>query len=262
MKVLLALDGSPHSHAALTEFATRPWPDDTEVQILKVVHAPIPLLFEPTLVVAAAHMEEILELRGEAPALLKAASDLIRDAAPGRRVTTKIVEGIPKDAIVQEAEEWDADLIVLGSHGYGRFRQTVLGSVASAVVAKAPCSVQVVRAKHLPHETERDASVPGVEDSNDPGSLSESMPPSRGRSGRSFPQLRIRLKIEKSGLALLSEGLTTELAPDLWVRIADKRAGRHSDLRPKGHDSALEPIPVANELRSYPGGHWRGRRPG
>ena len=162
MKVLLAIDGSPHSHAALTEFATRPWPDDTEVQILTVVHAPIPLLFEPTLVVAAAHMEEILELRREAPALLKAASDLIRDAAPGRRVTTKIVEGIPKDAIVQEAEDWGADLIVMGSHGYGRFRRMVLGSVAGAVVAGAPCSVQVVRAKHLLHETAEADEVAGA----------------------------------------------------------------------------------------------------
>jgi nucleotide-binding universal stress UspA family protein len=38
---------------------------------------------------------------------------------------------------------------VLGSHGYGRARRVVLGSVAAAVVANAPCSVQVVRAKHL-----------------------------------------------------------------------------------------------------------------
>jgi nucleotide-binding universal stress UspA family protein len=154
MKALLAIDGSPHSHAALTECATRPWPNGTEVQILTVIHPTMPLFLEPTLVFAAAHMEQTLELRSQAPALVKAASDLIRDAAPNVSVTTKIVEGIPKEAIVQEAEDWGADLIVLGSHGYGRLRRTVLGSVAGAVVAKAPCSVQVVRAKHLLHETE------------------------------------------------------------------------------------------------------------
>jgi nucleotide-binding universal stress UspA family protein len=119
-----------------------------------VLHAPIPLLFEPTLMMAAAHMEEILELRRQAPALVKAGSDRIRHAAPGVSVTTKIVQGLPKEAIVQEAEDWGADLIVLGSHGYGRLRRTVLGSVAGAVVAKAPCSVQVVRAKHLLHTIE------------------------------------------------------------------------------------------------------------
>ena len=76
--------------------------------------------------------------------------------------TTKIVEGIPKDAIVQEAAEWGADLIVMGSHGYGRFRRMVLGSVAGAVVAGAPCSVQVVRAKHLLHETAEADEVAGA----------------------------------------------------------------------------------------------------
>jgi nucleotide-binding universal stress UspA family protein len=58
---------------------------------------------------------------------------------------TKILEGNAKEVIVEEAREWRADLIVVGSHGYGRLRRMVLGSVAGAVVANAPCSVQVVR---------------------------------------------------------------------------------------------------------------------
>jgi nucleotide-binding universal stress UspA family protein len=94
-------------------------------------------------------MEQTLELRRDAPGLVEAASKMIRDADPGISVATKIIEGIPEDAIVEEARSWGADLIVLGSHGYGRMRRVVLGSVAGAVVAKAPCSVQVVRAKHL-----------------------------------------------------------------------------------------------------------------
>ena len=154
MKVILALDGSPHSHEALVEFARQPWPDDTEVQILTVIHPSIPLVMEPTLVVAAAHVQQAGELRDQAPALVEAASTLIRDAAPAIAVTTNIVEGVPADMIVQEAHDWAADLIVLGSHGYGRMRRMVLGSVASAVVAKAPCSVQVVRAKHLLNDSQ------------------------------------------------------------------------------------------------------------
>ena len=154
MKVLLAVDGSPHSHAALVQFAKQPWPKGTEVQILTVIHPSIPLLIELTLVIAAAHVEEAEELREQAPALVEAASRLIRDAAPAVTVTTKILEGVPKDMIVREANDWGADLIVLGSHGYGRVRRMALGSVASAVVAKAPCSVQVIRAKHLLYNTE------------------------------------------------------------------------------------------------------------
>jgi nucleotide-binding universal stress UspA family protein len=154
MKVILAIDGSPHSHAALVEFARQPWPNGTEVQILTVIHPSFPLVMDPLFLGVSAHAQQVGELRHQAPALVEAASAVIRDAAPAVTVTTKIVEGVPKDMIVQEARDWGADLIVLGSHGYGRMRRMVLGSVASAVVAKAPCSVQVVRAKHLLHNAE------------------------------------------------------------------------------------------------------------
>ena len=59
----------------------------------------------------------------------------------------KVLDGVPKDVIVQEARDWGADLIVLGCHGYGPVRRAVLGSVVTAVVTDAPCSVEVVRAK-------------------------------------------------------------------------------------------------------------------
>jgi nucleotide-binding universal stress UspA family protein len=149
MKVLLAIDGSAHSHAALVEFAKQPWPNGTEAEILTVIHPSFPLVMDPLFIGASAHVQQAEELRSQAPGLMEAASTLIRDAAPAIIVTTKIVEGVPKDMIVQEATDWDADLIVLGSHGYSPMRRLILGSVASVVVAKAPCSVQVVRAKHL-----------------------------------------------------------------------------------------------------------------
>jgi nucleotide-binding universal stress UspA family protein len=102
----------------------------------------------------SAHVQQVQEQWNHAPTLVEAASRLIRATAPAIVVTTKIVEGVPQDMIVEEASDWNADLIVLGSHGYGRVRRMVLGSVASAVVAKAPCSVQVVRAKRLLHNSE------------------------------------------------------------------------------------------------------------
>ena len=58
---------------------------------------------------------------------------------PHLDVTTKVVEGVPKDVIVLEATEWHADRAMLGSHGYGKVGRAVLGSTA-AVAAEAPCS--------------------------------------------------------------------------------------------------------------------------
>ncbi len=48
---------------------------------------------------------------------------------------------------MDEAEQWDADLIVVESHGYGNVEKFVLGPVSQAVASHAPCSVEIVRQK-------------------------------------------------------------------------------------------------------------------
>ncbi len=149
MKVLLAIDGSPHSEAAVAEVARRPWPAGTEVQILTVIHPRGPLLPDPAFLMAAIHVEQLTELQDQAPILVRAAFEQLQREAPDLSVITKIVEGTPNDRIVHEAREWGADLVVVGSHGYGRVRSTVLGSVARGVVTDAPCSVLVARAKQV-----------------------------------------------------------------------------------------------------------------
>jgi nucleotide-binding universal stress UspA family protein len=147
MKVLLAIDGSPHSQAAIAAVTRRPWPKGTAVEILTVLHSPTAVMLDVVLGLPAVDAEQIDEQRYEASTLLDGVGKQIARAAPEVTVTTRILEGNPKDVIVEEARTWNADLIVLASHGYGRFRRMVLGSVASAVVANAPCSVQVAREK-------------------------------------------------------------------------------------------------------------------
>jgi len=58
---------------------------------------------------------------------------------------TAVREGDPRSAIVDEADEWGADLVVIGSHGRTGVTRWLLGSVAGAIVSHAPCSVEVVR---------------------------------------------------------------------------------------------------------------------
>jgi nucleotide-binding universal stress UspA family protein len=154
MKVLLAIDGSRHSDAALEEVARRPWPYGTVVEILTVIHSPVPVMIDPVLVLAAVHVEQLEAQRRQAAMLLTEGAERIDGGAKGVEVTTTILEGNPKDVIVEEARAWGADLIVVGSHGYGRLRRMVLGSVAGAVVAGAPCSVHVVRDRHAFDNTE------------------------------------------------------------------------------------------------------------
>jgi nucleotide-binding universal stress UspA family protein len=154
MKVLLAIDGSPHSDAAVAQVARRPWPPGTEVKILTVIHPTIPIFPDPAFALFAAHVEQAEELRRLAPMLMGTACEQIRRGAPNVTAILSVVDGVPKDMIVQEAREWGADLIVVGSHGYGSVRSMLLGSVARAVLTDAPCSVLVARAKRVAHAAE------------------------------------------------------------------------------------------------------------
>jgi nucleotide-binding universal stress UspA family protein len=142
MKILLAIDGSGPSHSAVEEVAQRSWPSPSTVRILAVIQPYTPPATE--IVLASATLEEIRQRQTqEAEQLTREAAERI--AAPGLSVETAVREGDPRTAIVDVADEWLADLIVLGSHGRTGLTRLVMGSVAQAVVAHAHCSVEVVK---------------------------------------------------------------------------------------------------------------------
>ena len=149
LKVLLAIDGSPTSLAAVGELTSCHLPRGSSITVLTVLHTAVPAIpdLPPWNVsILATHAELLRQQEQRAPALLEA---VVKHLRPGRRhldVTSKVVEGEPKDVILREAAEWGADRIVLGSHGYGKVRRAVLGSTAAGVAAEAPCSVYIVRA--------------------------------------------------------------------------------------------------------------------
>ena len=62
-------------------------------------------------------------------------------------LTALVIPGSAKSVILELAESWNADLILLGSHGYSTWERLLLGSVSQTVVSHAKCSVEVVRCK-------------------------------------------------------------------------------------------------------------------
>jgi nucleotide-binding universal stress UspA family protein len=146
MKILLAIDGSECSRAAVNEVARRPWPADSQVKVISIVEPPAPLVAEPYMGVGG-YFEEVEQLkRKEAGESVEQASAQL-SAAGGLQVSTEVLTGSPKRMIVEAAEAWGTDLIVIGSHGYQRWERMLLGSVSQAVAAHAECSVEIVRCK-------------------------------------------------------------------------------------------------------------------
>ena len=146
MKILLAIDGSVFSDAAVEEIAQKPWPAASEVKVISVVEPPLLPIFE-TWVPPDSYFDE-LETAAEnqaRAAVEKAAARLRKQQGNGLVVTTEIIAGHPKYTITDEAEAWGADLIVVGSHGYRGLTRLWLGSVSQAVASQAKCSVEIVR---------------------------------------------------------------------------------------------------------------------
>jgi nucleotide-binding universal stress UspA family protein len=142
MRILLAVDGSSPSQEAVDQLALRPWPTASSMRIISVVRPYIPSATE--FVPGALTTQEVRQqnMKYAEDIVLRALERLEKD---GLHVDTIVREGDPRTEIVDEATEWRADLIVVGSHGHTGLTRLLLGSVAQAVVAHAPCSVEVVR---------------------------------------------------------------------------------------------------------------------
>jgi nucleotide-binding universal stress UspA family protein len=146
MKILLAIDGSQCGDAALEEVLNRPWPPQSEVKIITAVETPIMIGvgLEPW---PANYYEELQKTALEAAKTVmdKALRKVNEASDKGLKISHEIIGGPPNQVIVEEAERWGAELIVMGSRGLGAWNRLLLGSVSSAVVHHAKCSVEVVR---------------------------------------------------------------------------------------------------------------------
>ncbi|HEY2970932.1 MAG TPA: universal stress protein [Pyrinomonadaceae bacterium] len=145
MKILLAVDGSEYSAAAIKEVAKRPWPPRSTVRVLSVVEPITPPAAELWYDGRGSLERATQEMRKRAIELTKMTATKLR--RNGLKIESSVREGHPRTAIVDEARKWRADLIVLGSHGHTGLKRLLLGSAALSVVSHAPCSVEVVRRK-------------------------------------------------------------------------------------------------------------------
>ena len=146
MKILLATDGSAHSKAAVKEVANRPFPPKTTVRIISVIDkSALTMHMEPMGSLREYYAEIDQKALKSAENATEYAAKILRQKNPTLTITTIVIEGSPKSVILKEAETFGADLIVVGSHGYGAVERFMLGSVSHAVSLHAKCSVEIVR---------------------------------------------------------------------------------------------------------------------
>ena len=146
MRILIATDGSPFSETAVKKACEFIKPGTSEVKIVSAFENALPLAMEPAFVPSQYYVQLEEDLKGMAEQNVAKARDIIKEhfGEGVVNVTGEVTLGFADKAIIDAAEQWNADLIVVGSHGRG-FWGRLLGSVSNGVVHHAPCSVLVVR---------------------------------------------------------------------------------------------------------------------
>ena len=152
MRILLAIDGSEYGQLALAEVARIPWPEGSEIRVISAAEMPffsaaefgtLPRQYYEELEQATRdRAEKVVEV---AMAELQKILSRHLPGSPLPTITGEFLFAPPREAIVEEANRWGADWIVLGSHGYRGYKRFLLGSVSQSVAAHAPCSVLIVR---------------------------------------------------------------------------------------------------------------------
>ena len=139
-RILIALDDSAiaaHAVEVGTDLSAA-----LKAQVALVYVVDPTLAFQPDGGIPAAEL--VAALKRESQSFLAAAAQ--RTGEP--QAWQFLREGKPADEILPAAREWEADAIVIGTHGRSGMSRLVLGSTAESVVRQAPCPVLVVK----PHE--------------------------------------------------------------------------------------------------------------
>jgi nucleotide-binding universal stress UspA family protein len=144
VRLLIGVDNSSDSKAAVAAVCNRNWPVGTEVGLLAVVDtvmAITPNPSEPSVMkwIEVADKNNWDQVRE----IFEPSAERLRHA--GLRAAVLIRRGNPSDQILEEADTWGADCIFVGARGTRGIDRLLLGSVSSAVSARAHCSVEVVR---------------------------------------------------------------------------------------------------------------------
>ncbi|HZE68346.1 MAG TPA: universal stress protein [Pyrinomonadaceae bacterium] len=126
MKILLATNGSKSSRLAAQLVARRPWPPGSEGKILSVSE---PTANNGSSILAYKAVEESKKLLGSS----------------GVAVIGEVVTGDPRKKITEVANDWRADLVVMGSHDRRGLNRLFDRSVSDVVALNATCSVEVIR---------------------------------------------------------------------------------------------------------------------
>ncbi|MEQ1762308.1 MAG: universal stress protein [Pyrinomonadaceae bacterium] len=158
MKLLIAYDGSRCSEAALDDLVRAGLPDSCEALVISVAEVWLPppsgssngtgikLDLESERMIRRAYDKNNMRV-AEANTLANHAKARLQRMFPRWQVAAEATYGSPAWEILARADEFQANLIVVGSHGRSAISRFFLGSISQKVLTEAQCSVRVARGR-------------------------------------------------------------------------------------------------------------------
>ena len=140
MKILLGIDDSKFSKNLVRTLVTQFRTEDAEILALHVLE-PVEPVAPPEM--SQGYAPELEDQKKPAIMLLERIAGELRRA--GFRVEASVKIGDARETIIETAITWNADLILVGSHGKRDIQSFLMGSVSETVARHAKCSVEIVR---------------------------------------------------------------------------------------------------------------------
>ena len=141
--ILFATDGSPSAADAQREAFELAQRLEAPLVVVSVVHATLPAVGYAGYGYSNIVVELTEAEHHRVTALLASVAEAAE--AEGVHCSTVAVDGFAVEEICRKASEYDAQMIVVGSHGWGAARRLLSGSVSTGLVHSAPCPVLVIR---------------------------------------------------------------------------------------------------------------------
>jgi nucleotide-binding universal stress UspA family protein len=146
VRLLVGVDGSDGADAAVDSIISRNWAAGTEVRVVSAMSYLVWSSAKQFDLVEPSKMQETeFYRREEARAKEIAERAVAKLEQAGFSVSSFVKSEDPRKLLIEQAEEWQADCIFVGAQGLSRIERILIGSVSSAVAARARCSVEVVR---------------------------------------------------------------------------------------------------------------------
>jgi len=148
--ILFATDGSPSAEAAQREAFELAQRLDAPLLVVSITHPVVPAVGYA----AYGYSNVVAELTEAERHRVKKLLATVAAAASAAELpcSTATADGFAVEEICRIAGERGAQLIVVGSHGWGAARRFFSGSVSTGLVHAAPCPVLVVRGREKTHE--------------------------------------------------------------------------------------------------------------